>query len=80
MNTIGPIVFAFLMLGLGIACLWRPDIVQSYFLWSLQVGRGRPPRSTLEFVKSPQYLVFLRFFSILPLAAGVVMTWLLLKR
>lgn len=79
-NETEPTVLAVVMLVLGIGCLWRPDIVQSYSIWSLQVGRGSPPRSTLEFVKSRRYPVFLRAFSILPLSAGVFVTWMLLKR
>jgi hypothetical protein len=79
-NTAGPIVFAFIMLLLGAACIWRPGIVQSYSVWSLQVGRGRPPRSSLEFAKSPRYLLFLRVFGILPLSVGVCVIWILLRQ
>lgn len=76
-NIAGPICFAIAMLALGVVCLWRPDIVQSYAIRSLQ--EGARVRRSLDFVRSDRYRTFVRLFSIFPFVVSAFITWMLLK-
>lgn len=79
MNMIGAISFAVVMLALGVLLMVRPDLMQSYSVWSLDVGI-KAPESTRRFVRSKQYLTFLRVVGVVPLAAGLFAMWMVFKQ